>query len=95
MAQLVKNPPTMRETWVRSVDWEDFPGEGNGYPLQYSGLEKSMACIDHRIAKSPTQLSDFHFHLDVWTVVLSTFKRRALKCLASTGTWYEVFRSDN
>ena len=23
MAQLVKNPPAMRETWVRSVDWED------------------------------------------------------------------------
>ena len=23
MAQLVKNPPTMRETWVPSLDWED------------------------------------------------------------------------
>ena len=23
MAQLVKNPPTMRETWVQSLDWED------------------------------------------------------------------------
>ena len=23
MAQLVKNLPTMRETWVRSLDWED------------------------------------------------------------------------
>ena len=23
MAQLVKNPPAMRETWVRSLDWED------------------------------------------------------------------------
>ena len=22
-AQLVKNPPAMRETWVRSLDWED------------------------------------------------------------------------
>ena len=22
-AQLVKNPPTMQETWVRSLDWED------------------------------------------------------------------------
>ena len=25
----------MRETWVRSLGWED-PGEGNGNPLQYS-----------------------------------------------------------
>ena len=23
MAQLVKNPPAMWETWVRSLDWED------------------------------------------------------------------------
>ena len=22
-----------------------FPGEGNGYPLQYSGLKNSMDCI--------------------------------------------------
>ena len=28
-----------------------YPGEGNGYPLQYSGLENSMNCIvprDHK-----------------------------------------------
>ena len=35
------------------------PGEGNGYPLQYSGLENSMFCIVHGVAKSQTQLSDF------------------------------------
>ena len=38
------------------------PGEGNGYPLQYSGLEKSMDCVVHRVKKNWTQLSDFHFH---------------------------------
>ena len=38
------------------------PGEGKDYPLQYSGLEKSMDCIVHGVAKSWTQLSDFHFH---------------------------------
>ena len=32
------------------------PGEGKGYPLQYSGLEKSMDCILHGVAKSRTQL---------------------------------------
>ena len=35
--------------------------EGKGYPLQYSGLENSMDYIDHGVAKSQTQLSDFHF----------------------------------
>ena len=37
------------------------PGEGEGYPLQYSGLENSMDCIAHGVAKSQTQLSAFHF----------------------------------
>ena len=37
------------------------PGEGKGYPLQYSGLENSMDCKVHEVAKSWTQLSDFHF----------------------------------
>ena len=31
-----------------------FPGEGNGYPLQYSGLESSTDCIVHGVAKSQT-----------------------------------------
>ena len=38
------------------------PGEGKGYPLQYSGLENSLDCIVHRVTKSQTQLSDFYFH---------------------------------
>ena len=42
-----------------------FPGEGKGYPLQYSGLENSMDCIVHGDTKSQTQLSDFHFHSDL------------------------------
>ena len=36
------------------------PGEGKGYPLQYSGLENSMDCIVYGVAKSWTRLSDFH-----------------------------------
>ena len=36
-------------------------GEGNSYPLQYSGLENSMDCIVQGAAKSRTQLSNFHF----------------------------------
>ena len=36
------------------------PGEGKGYPLQYSGLENSMDCIVHGVTKSQTWLSDFH-----------------------------------
>ena len=42
---------------------ERSSGKGKGYPLQYSGLENSTDCIVHGIAKSQTQLNDFHFHL--------------------------------
>ena len=30
------------------------PQEGNGYPLQYSGLENSVDCVVHGVAKSWT-----------------------------------------
>ena len=36
-------------------------GEEKGYSLQYSGLENSMGCIVHGVAKSRTQLRDFLF----------------------------------
>ena len=62
MAQLAKNPPAMQETWIRSLGWEDPLEKGEGYPLQYSGLENSMDCIVHGVSKHQTRLSDFHCH---------------------------------
>ena len=83
IAQWVRNPPAMQETWFNSwvgkIHWRRgrlptpvflgflggsagkesaynagdlgsipglgrSPGEGNGYPLQYSGLENSLVC---------------------------------------------------
>ena len=61
VAQLIKNLPTVRETWVRSLGWEDPPEEGEPYPLQYSGLENSTDYTVRGVAKSRTQLSDIHF----------------------------------
>ena len=42
-----------------------FPGEGNGYPFQYSCLENSMdrgvwQATDHGVANNWTCLSEFH-----------------------------------
>ena len=66
IAQLVKNPPAMQETPVRFLGWEDPPGKGKGYPLQYSGLENSMDCIVHGVVKSWTWLNNFHSHFSFW-----------------------------
>ena len=65
MAQLVKNPPAMRETWVRSVDWEDPLEKRKATPLQYSGLENSM---DYKESDTTERLS----------LSLFTFKRGML-----------------
>ena len=45
MAQMVKNLSAMQETGVRSLGQEEgngFPGERNGYQIQYSCLENPM-----------------------------------------------------
>ena len=62
MAQIVKNLPAMWAPWVGR-----FPGEGHGYPLQYSGLENSMdrgACQaslwDRKESDSTEQLTHIH-----------------------------------
>ena len=73
VAQLVKNPPAVQETWLRSLGWEDPPGEEQGYPLQYSGLENSMDCIVHGVAKSQTRLCNFHFHFHRYNRVTSLY----------------------
>ena len=55
-----------KESACNVGDLSSIPGlgrsswEGKVYPLQYSGLENSMDCIVHGVAKCQTQLSDFH-----------------------------------
>ena len=61
VSQLVKNLPTNVGDLSSILGLGRSPGDGKGYPLQYFGLENSMGCKVHGIAKSRTQLSDFHF----------------------------------
>ena len=52
------------------------PGEGKGYPLQDSGLENSMDCIVHGVAKSDTteQLSLHFFNVGLPHQTVSSIK---------------------
>ena len=60
LAKLLKNLPTMRETWVQSLGWEDPLEKGTGeYPLQYSGLKNSM---DYSIGLQRATFSMKHCH---------------------------------
>ena len=60
-AQLVKNLSAMRETWVQSLGLEDPLEKGKATHSSNSGLENSMECIVHGVAKGQTRLSNFHF----------------------------------
>ena len=60
-AQLVKNLPAMRETWVRSLGWEDRLEKGRlptpvFWPGEFHGLYSSW------VTKSRTRQSNFHTH---------------------------------
>ena len=61
VSQLVKKSACSAEDLGSIPGLGKSPGEGKGRPLQYSGLENSMDCIVHGVAKSQKQLSDFHF----------------------------------
>ena len=63
VAQLVKNPPAMRETWVQSLGWEDPLEEGLAAHSNILGWRIAMDRGDwqdivHGVAKSRTRLSD-------------------------------------
>ena len=62
VAQLVKNPSAIQEIWVRFLDYEDPLEKGKATHSSILGLENSMECIVHGVAKSQTGLSNFHFH---------------------------------
>ena len=61
VAQLVKNLLAMQETWVRSLGWED-PLKGRTVTHSSILAWKIPWTTVHGVAKSWTQLSDFHFH---------------------------------
>ena len=61
VAQLVNNPPAMWYTWVWSLGWEDPLEKGKATHSSILAWRIPWTCIVHRVMKSQTQLSDFHF----------------------------------
>ena len=84
---MVKNPP------ANAGDTKDpgaapglgkSPGEGKGYPLQYSSLENSVGKA-MGVTKSGTRLNDFHFHFFTSSKLACLYKLYSLLnlyCLA-------------
>ena len=59
VAQLVKKPPAMWETWVQSLGWEDPLEKGKATHSSILAWRIPWI-IFHGVAKSGTQLSNFH-----------------------------------
>ena len=61
VAQLVKNPPSRQETWVRSLGWEDPLEKGKATHSSILAWRIPWTVV-YGVTKSWTRLSDFHFH---------------------------------
>ena len=61
VAQLVKYPPAMWETWVRSLCWEDTRGKGKGFPTAVFWPGVCHGLYSPWVTKSQAQLSNFHW----------------------------------
>ena len=70
MAQLVKESACNEGDLRLIPGLGRSPGEGKGYPVQCPGLENPMECIVHGVAKSQTELSEFHFTYQCLTYVI-------------------------
>ena len=49
------------------------PGEGTSYPLQYSGLENSVDCIVHGVAKSQARITSWFFEFWLGKFILGEY----------------------
>ena len=61
VAQLVKDQPAMRETWVRFLGWEDPLEKGKDIHSSILAWRIPWTGEVHMVPKSWTPLSDFHF----------------------------------
>ena len=67
VAQTIKNPPEMKETWVQSLGWEDPLEKGTGTHSSILAWRIPLTEESGRLNAIGSQrvsheLSDFHFH---------------------------------
>ena len=68
VAQLIKNPPAMRETWVRTLGWEDPLEEERlptpvFWPGEFHGLYSPWGCKELDMTERLSLSLHFHFQL--------------------------------
>ena len=85
MAQVVKNPPAMQETWVRSLDWEDLLEKEMATHssiltwkipwTEESGKQQSMGRKESDTTERPLFLSNYNS-----TMIMLSFFKKNVSC---------------
>ena len=70
VAQMVKNPPAMRDTWVQSLSWEDLPEKGKAttpvfLPGEFHGLYSPWGSKE---SGHNSETFTFNFTLGLYTI---------------------------
>ena len=70
VVQLVKNPPAMRETWLRSLGWEDPLEKGKGthssiLPREFHGLYSPWGCKESDTTKQLSHTNTLNFSAEM------------------------------
>ena len=61
MAQTVKNPPAVQETWVRPLGWEDPLEKETATHSSIMAWRIPRSLAGYGVVKTWTRLSNFHF----------------------------------
>ena len=74
MAQLVKNPSAVQETWVRSLSWEDplekeMATHSSILAWEIPWMEEPGRLQVYKVAKSWTRLRDFMTSLSFFALI--------------------------
>ena len=70
VAQLIKNLPAMRDTWVRSLGWEDPLEKGKATHFSILAWRIPWTVYSMQLQSlTRLSLSDFHFHFSGGSVV--------------------------
>ena len=86
MAQMVKNPPAVQETWVWSLDWEDPLEEGMAthpsiLPWRIPMDRGAWQATAHRVTKSQTQLKQLSMHAHIHTGIHVCTHTHTISCI--------------
>ena len=92
VAQLVKNPPAMRETWVQPLGWEN-PWRMEHLPTPVFLPGEFHGLYSPWVTEGWTRLSDFHFHIQ--QSHMRTFHPIAAKCTFFSNTLWAFSRIDH